>query len=333
MYWKGALPYPVVEAVSRYDGPINVEVHEDARYASTELEPRADRLVNEPELALAAGIDLVRVGWPQNGTGVTAGVLATEPPPDLASAEAFLTHELAVPVDLTIEEPYETAGRQDDAPPWYAGGRTKVEIRKDTFKNCSTGWGVKVGQDEKVHVLTAAHCGAAGDKVHNGDRSRQLGTLADRSTDLDSAIIDVTSAAAKMFTGRPTANTSLVMEKAVEVKVGAWICGSGASTGQNCDIKIDAVNERIETEIGWVRTTTSVHKDAGGIAGGKGDSGGPVYIPVEKETKVQAVGIIVAVRSEVDCRRDDDTGTCHRRMAFVPVDPLLKHWKATLITG
>jgi hypothetical protein len=48
---------------------------------------------------------------------------------------------------------------------------------------------------------------------------------------------------------------------------------------------------------------------------------------------VQAVGILVATRSEVDCRRDDDTAICNRRMGFVPVDILLKHWKATLITG
>ncbi len=54
---------------------------------------------------------------------------------------------------------------------------------------------------------------------------------------------------------------------------------------------------------------------------------------MEKETKVQAVGIIVAPRTEVTCRRDDGTATCNRRMAFVPIDTLLKHWKATLVVS
>jgi len=333
VYWKGLLPFPVAAVVAIYDGPINVEVHTDAPFEGAELDPQADRLIGDPALAQAAGIVLVRVGRPQQGTGVTAGVLATEPPPDLAAAESFLSTVLAVPVDLTIEAPFELAARHNDASPWYTGGRIKVEVGRDRFVNCSTGWGIKVGRDEAPHMLTAAHCGAKGDKVHNGDRSRQLGTLAERDVALDSAIIDVVSASPRMFTGRPTSNTSLPIEKAIEVKVGAFVCDSGASTGQNCDIEVDAVNERIPTDVGMVRTTTTAHKERTGIANGKGDSGGPVYLPVEKETKVQAVGIMVAGRNEVACRRDDDTTKCFRRMAFVPVAPLLTQWDATLIVN
>lgn len=327
------LPFPVAAVVALYNGPINIVVHTNAPFEAAELDPQADRLVADPSLAQAAGVVLVEVGRPQQGTGITAGVLATSPPPDLGFAQAFLSLQLGFPVTVSIEEPFGLAGRQDDRAPWYPGGRIKVEVKKDEFANCSAGWGIKIGRDEKQHLLTAAHCGAKTDKVYNGDRTRQLGTLADRDETRDSAIIDVTSAGGRMFTGRPTSATSLPIDKAAEVKVGAWICGSGASTGQNCDIQVDGVNERIQTDVGWVRTTTTTHKDRTGIAGGKGDSGGPVYIPVEKETKVQAVGIIVAIKSVVACRRDDDTATCGRRMAFVPIDPLLTLWNGTLITG
>ncbi|HZM83381.1 MAG TPA: hypothetical protein VFC19_47305 [Candidatus Limnocylindrales bacterium] len=333
VYWKGPLPSPVAAVVSIYNGPINVVVHEDAPYESAQLEPGADSLVNDPGLAAAAGVVLVGVGWPQDGTRVTAGVLATEPPPDLAAAEAFLSGALAVPVDLTIEEPYQDFARNDDRAPWYPGGRIKIPVGRDEVRDCSAGWGIRIGRDETPHLLTAAHCGARGDRVDNGDQTRRVGTIDNRNTDLDSAIIGVTSAGGRMFTGRPTANTSLPIQRADVVRVGAFVCDSGASTGQNCDIEVDAVNERIRTGVGWVRTTTTTHRNRNGIAGGTGDSGGPVYIPVDRETRVRAIGIVVAGRNPVPCRRDDDTTECGRRMAFVPIDPLLRQWNGTLITG
>ncbi len=237
---------------------------------------------------------------PAEGTGVTAGVAATSVPPDLAAAEAFLSKELGVPVDLTIEDPYRNAGRQNDSPPWYAGGRTKIEIRKDVFSNCSTGWAVKVGDDEKLHLLTAAHCADKDAKVLNGDRSRELGTVAGRDKDLDSAIIGVASASATMFTGRPTSSTTLVREKAIEVKVGAWICGSGG---------FDRTELRHQSR-------QRQRKDRDRDRVGQDHHQCPC-LP----------------RTEVTCRRDDDTATCNRRMAFVPIDTLLKHWKATLVVS
>ena len=63
-------------------------------------------------------------------------------------------------------------------------------------------------------------------------RKATLGTLKDIYARLDSAMIDITWGDGKMFTGRPNSNTSLPVEKTAEIKKGAWICDSGASTGQ-----------------------------------------------------------------------------------------------------
>src|SRR5262249_18325732 len=144
----------VADAVAGYDGPINVVVHEDAPYSHADLQPRADLLINEPGLAAAAGVELVRVGVPEQGTGVTAGVVAASPPPDLPAAEAYLQRQLGIPVELNLEQPYEPLGRMDDAPPWFAGGRLRIEYERDKFAACSTAWAVTIGEgDEKADYV------------------------------------------------------------------------------------------------------------------------------------------------------------------------------------
>ncbi|HEX6685883.1 MAG TPA: hypothetical protein VF062_24115 [Candidatus Limnocylindrales bacterium] len=336
VYWKGRLPTPVADVVDLHDGPITIVVHENAPFTKAELDPAADRLFLDPELGYAAGVSVISSTWPSQGTRVEGGVLLTDPPPDLEAAEDFLSLELGVPVELGFDViSGDDLGRKDDTAPWYSGGQLFIEQARDEYEDCSTGFAVK--DTDNYYMLTVAHCGkAVGQKAFNGDKSKQLGPIAARDTGLDSATIRVPSGAGKVFTGRPTSNTWIPVEKKTKVVVGQIVFTSGAATGENHDIEVFDVNHSFTDKHGW-KTTDAVrakHKD-GKIAAGGGDSGGPVYVPTKDKDKALAAGIIKNADKdwkEVKCRRDDDTTLCVDSIRFIKIDAILTQWNVTLVT-
>jgi hypothetical protein len=336
IYWKGSLPSTVAEAVNRLDGPITIGVHETARYSKAELDPLADRLFADPALAQAAGVDLVSATWPSEGTGLVGGVPPTTPEPAMAAAEAILTRELGAPVHLRFDKPGRDLGRQNDTKPWYAGGRLLVEQgagKRD--KKCSVGWVVK-SKDAK-YMLTAAHCALeVGQKAFNGDKSAQLGTVADRVERFDSATIQVADGASRVFNDRPKSGLAIPVVKDTKVVKGQIVYSSGAATGQNQDIEVFDPNFRYKDAFGWriLSAVRAKHKD-GKVAGGPGDSGGPVYVPTKDKDKAWAAGIIKGTDPDeniIPCRRDDDTEDCADAIVFILIESLLVKWTVDLVT-
>jgi hypothetical protein len=336
VYWKGVIPPSVAAVVNLYNGPINVVVHQNSPYSAAELNPLADRLFSDPGLALEAGVNLISSTWPAEGTRLVGGVLRSEPPPDLAAASGILTRRLGVPVELGFDILGGDFGRKDDSAPWYAGGRIFVKKGEDSYEGCTAGWGVKSG--DKRYMLTMAHCGrTVGQKVFNGNKARELGPVDDRETTIDSATITVTSAGTKVFTGRPNSGTSIPVEKKTKVVKGEIVFNSSASTGENQDIEVFDPNYRFTDGNGWkIAAAVRAKQKDGKVAGGPGDSGGPVYVPNKDKTKAWAAGVVKGRDKDgkaVDCRNDDDIARgCEDSMLFIPIDPILTHWKVDLLT-
>jgi hypothetical protein len=80
---------------------------------------------------------------------------------------------------------------------------------------------------------------------------------------------------------------------------GMWVCSSGATTGENCGIKVSDVDvtQRVTLPRSGatytVRHTARGYRADGGVASGSGDSGGPLFAPSGAAgNDANAVGVI-----------------------------------------
>ena len=108
--------------------------------------------------------------------------------------------------------------------------------------------------------------------------------------------------------------------------VGNWICTTGASTGEHCSIQVDAVNVTIW---GTVKTIMASHL-TGGVAAGKGDSGGPVMVHQWFGDGVYALGTISAGSGQVSCPAGAPSSMCFETVYYVGILTALAHYKPPL---
>jgi hypothetical protein len=77
-----------------------------------------------------------------------------------------------------------------------------------------------------------------------------------------------------------------------DVSLGSSVCSSGANTGVHCNLIVDQMNESFDDGYGAQSTIRVYQQTAGQVAGGEGDSGGPMLIPNSDGLHVWAVGMI-----------------------------------------
>jgi hypothetical protein len=108
---------------------------------------------------------------------------------------------------------------------------------------------------------------------------------------------------------------------------GMWVCSSGATTGENCGIKVSEVDVMQWATLPrsgatyTVRHTARGYRADGGVASGSGDSGGPVFAPSGPDPNdAHAVGVIHGGvdAARVDCG-DHGSTECSASLIFVPV--------------
>jgi hypothetical protein len=108
---------------------------------------------------------------------------------------------------------------------------------------------------------------------------------------------------------------------------GMWVCSSGATTGENCGIKVsdvDVMQRATMPRSGatyTVRHTARGYRADGGVASGSGDSGGPLFAPRGAAgNDAHAVGVIHGgvEGARVSCGEHAST-ECSESVIFVPV--------------
>jgi streptogrisin D len=168
LYWKGDLPSDVTRAMrsAQKIGPIKVR---SARFSRAELELQAERISS------VGRTDIQSIFVPGDGSGLSiekmppdeAGWAALKSPVTTAE-QAVASVPSNIPVKIatahTSVELTACAGgvcsRLDDESAWNSG----TFIARNGTYLCSTGFGVNVlSQPGLHHILTAAHCGSAGD--------------------------------------------------------------------------------------------------------------------------------------------------------------------------
>ena len=335
LYWVGPPPDEVVEVVGN---DRRVVVHDDAGHDHDELSRAAEALAPGSPLGHADGVEITSVAVEPEGTGLRVGVEARGTSIDAPATAARLSAGVGLPVTVVIESPSRPFGRIDDRAPWSAGGRAMIRVKagSEQWGACSLGYGLRDPRTMREYTVTAAHCfdEAAGATAWNGSRDAAIGDWSAMSLALDIAYVAIdgppadpgTSArvwAGGVGDGREGAHT--VTDTSPTVK-GMWVCSSGATTGENCGIKVshvDVMQRAILPRSGatyTVRPTARGYRVDGGVASGDGDSGGPVFVKAGIGDDAHAVGVIHGGVSGARVGCVDHAATeCSASVIFLPV--------------
>ncbi|MFD4676382.1 hypothetical protein ACFWNN_42135 [Lentzea sp. NPDC058450] len=174
--------------------------------------------------------------------------------------------------------------RSTDTSPFNAGGA----MRGSNGSLCSSGFGLSIGNVWRT--TTARHCTAGTYAAWDNGAQSYGGTL----THANGAGARILTGAGFrwMFDGAwndPNGYLKTVQGYA-DLSINDWVCTSGANTGVHCGLQVDNLLIAYNDGFG-VFWTIRAHQRQGGIAGGQGDSGGPVLVPYANG-KVGAAGMI-----------------------------------------
>lgn len=317
LYWLPGQPLPpaIAAIVANPGYPITV-VQVSAPYGRGTLTTDAQNLANDTSVDGQMCGFLNTIEILEDGTGLGAVV----EPYNSASfsiplAQALLTAAAGVPVTVTVGPQVTDLARLNDTAPWWGG----AGLTSPGQGFCSSAFGVVNNATGAQYMLTANHCYPNGANVSNGNGTAVLGPVALNRPLFDSELISV-GANAGTFTFFGGVNGVGVPEYTQQVRVaaanvrGTSACTSGASTGENCALNIAFTNVIILQRViilglpvllpvrfNMVIADSTVVRANGqlAVAGGQGDSGGPVV--TDDSGNRRALGTISAGRNLVGC--------------------------------
>jgi hypothetical protein len=324
LYWHGAVPASVNQTVAGLRGQTSVAV-KPARYSHRQLTAAATRVTARA----GAGAAVVRVSVPADGHGLQVGVRGSA-----AQARGSLAAVAGgVAVDVASDKAAEPLySRVDDSPAFWGGARL---VNGRTGSQCSTGFAIASRVNGQRSMLTAGHCGVNGDVQYTGTRRYVVGTSTDRFPTQDTMRLP-TNAGGRVYDGGVgVGEFSKPVAGAWDSYPGLWICTSGSFSGARCNIVIRAVNEWINTTIGWMGPLTRAEQVQGQNAAGQGDSGGPAFALTSDLSRMIAVGTISA--GDVGAARTACTGVqgrlCSWRIWFADVADSLYRYNSAIVVG
>jgi Trypsin len=336
LYWVGA---PPGEVAARVRQDPRVVVHDDAAHDHTELARAADALSPGSRLGRSAGVEVTSVAIPPEGAGLRVRIERPARPIDARATAERLSAGVGMPVTVAIEGPSRPFDRIDDRAPWSAGGRAMIRVNdggSERWAACSLGYGLRDPETMREYTVTAAHCfdEATGATAWNGSRRTAIGDRSAMSLALDIAYVATDGSAEAPATSAhvwsdgvesPGQGDRTVTDTSPTVK-GMWVCDSGATTGENCGIKVsdvDVIQRATLPRSGaayTVRRTARGYRTDGGVASGGGDSGGPVFAPSGPGPNAHAVGVIHGGVDGAGVGCGDQAQTeCSTSVIFVPV--------------
>jgi hypothetical protein len=315
LHWHGEPSDGLRRLVAEVGREVPVEVVA-ARHPLRELTAAQAAIAAEPGVeAVVAHVD--GRGLTVRYRGSTADALGL---PSIREARVGVSIE---PYDTV--EPLGCTGRQDDCSPYWGGAKY--------FPGwCSTGFSLKFtsfllpGGSTWYRMLSAGHCGSNGNVVTDGGGD-PVGSVVSDADAADLLLISPNAGvnlAGRVYVGPWNAGTgsSKAVAGAVASFAGQWVCTTGAATGEHCNVKVTNPNVIIW---GTVKTV-EVKEQANLVAGGKGDSGGPVVATL-LGGKVNAKGTISAGSGQVACPAGSPSPMCFKTLYYVDILTALAYYK------
>ncbi|MEU6222833.1 hypothetical protein [Streptomyces sp. NPDC047042] len=265
LWWKGAIPATMRKAIgeARRIAPVRVV---EADYSFGELKTASARLqeqlAEDPSLGHTVKI-------PTDGSGLVLAREGTSIARSAVQSRAIASDAAGVPVSTVVEEPLQEASRQSDSPPWWGGSI----ILKDNGVYCTSGFGVTDSSGAE-YILTAEHCGTAGERFSTGSGA-YIGTPVKARDDHDVMLIQTSDVQNYTYTGNQGSNVGVRVDGWDWTYPGEYLCQSGftsagATGGPVCNIKVLFY---------WNDSEDLVEGEQmdGQEAARSGDSGGPLY--------------------------------------------------------
>jgi hypothetical protein len=270
LWWKGAVPAAMRRVIAQASRSAPVRVRA-AAYSIGELRLAAGRL----RASWAGAIQAIKLK--PDGSGLVVSV----PPAAAGARTSAAVPDVGVPVEVSGEAALEPTSRDDDWAPWK-GGATIVNPNQGTA--CTSGFGVRNGSAS--YLLTAAHCGQAGQRFQD-PTGEYIGTIGPRNQDHDVELVPTSSVDGYVYVGTPTANVAALVGGWDWTFVGEYLCQSGVTSsrelgGPVCNLKILFYYADREDLVEAEQTD-------GQPAARPGDSGGPLY-SVAADGRVIAAG-------------------------------------------
>lgn len=289
LWWKGAVPADVTEAVQRAEAQAPVELAA-ARYSNAELRAAAD--VIESRLTEKSPVHAVKI--PADGSGLVLGTTS-------AAATRSLPSLVDVPVRTVVEEPLAPVSRQNDSPPWK-GGATIVLGNAA----CTSGFAVRNGANQRF-LLTAGHCGNPGVRVTD-PTGELIGNAGAKHSDHDIMLIPTGNVVNQQYVGGGDSNSVEIVRGWGDVYTGEFLCQSGVTSAREtgnpvCNIKVLFFYADREDLVEGEQMN-------GQPAARPGDSGGPVYGPaagggvIAKGTVTRTAGARIGFQDFRTANRD-----------------------------
>jgi hypothetical protein len=107
---------------------------------------------------------------------------------------------------------------------------------------------------------------------------------------------------------------------------------TGSYTGEHCNLNVDAVDLWISPGGDTIGALVRATNTSGGVAVGKGDSGGPVHVPFVNGVTF-AMGTMTAASSVVACPAGSPSNKCGSSVYYVDIAGSLDYYQATIATG
>ena len=256
VWWKGAVPATVADAIARARtiAPVRVAT---AAYSKMELLAASAEL--EARLRGDAGFHGIKAR--PDGSGLIVKVDA---------ARANTRAAAGVPVTYSVEDRLRPVSRGDDGAPWSGGARI---INTSIGAGCTAGYGVNTSSGPAV--LTAGHCGQPGNRITDG-AGEFIGNIGGDDNTFDVLVIPTGSVSNRIYVGGGNSNQQLTVTGGGAPFVGERLCQSGYTSanavgGQICNLQVRF--EGTDSQRLWEATQLD-----GQIAARPGDSGGPVYL-------------------------------------------------------
>jgi hypothetical protein len=283
LHWKGSVPPATAQVIERLRRTVPIEVR-PARHSAAELV--------EASRAFAARPGVLSAGPNADGSGIvataTAAALNRVP-------RSTTVGGASVPVSVTRGAPATPAacqgGRLSDCSPHSAGAR----YVQPNGGQCTTAF--KVARQQKLYLITAAHCADDNQILKNGDQSEVIGHGEADNAGRDILLIRaVGNLSNHVYVGNANTGTFNRVTSSAASAVGQLVCTSGSFTGLNCNIQVVAINQFVNfTGLGVIGPLVTATHTSGGVAVGRGDSGGPVITPANIIGNTTAKGTITGL--------------------------------------
>jgi len=272
VYWKGAVPAAVTGLAGRLDVPVSFQ---PAKFTQRELVAEAQRLATDKRVATAAP--------KADGSGLEVTVTT----PQRTGTDAMDTAR--VPLSVTNgQRPQNMYSRQNDVPLFWGGSRYNSPVG-----GCSNGFALSVPGSANVYEISAGHCGDNGQGATIPGQPSPTGTITADNNARDTLAINYPAGVGgAIYNGPFNSSTGVGVGGAVADFVGNFVCTGGASSGEHCNIQVQAVDQFVN--VGYIiGPETRAALPAGQCAVAPGDSGGPAY-SYRSDGRVDARGTISA---------------------------------------